>query len=194
MWAWTVHMCFSVRITHWRMKEINGLHLNSHSFVTLIALLTSDSGLWHFKRLFSLIMWSSPGSPSWLMFLHFIYPGSRYNFFHLFSVLGDGEHGLCSEREELINILCGWKYSWPQRIVTWLRFVNDLFPSQVTVAKRVACYMGAIFCRHEVSQNFNHIYMSSGALHVPRFKEILNTVWDLYVVFMEVTAGKSNLS
>lgn len=61
-------ICFSVRITDWRMKEKNGLHLYSHSFVTLIALLTSDTGLWHFKRLRSLIMWSA--SPGWLMFLN----------------------------------------------------------------------------------------------------------------------------
>lgn len=39
--------------------------------------------------------------------------------------------------------------------MTWLRFANDLFPSQVTVLELeawAACYIGAIFCRYEVSE------------------------------------------
>lgn len=73
--------------------------------------------------------------------------------------------------------------------MTWLRLVNYLFPSQVTVLEwvaRAACYMAAFYISWKWGfWNFNYIYVSSGALHVPRFKEILCTVWDLYVVLME---------
>lgn len=187
MWAWTVHMCFNVRITHWRMKETNGLHLYSHSFVILIALLTSDTGLWHFKRL-SLIMWSSPASPGWLMFLNTSHiPAQGIYFSSIFILRRWSAQAVLRERwinqYSLAGNIINLSASWPGYGLQMIYFRHRLlylnwWPGQPAILELYFADMRFLKFRS---------YLYVRRCTVTRFKEILNTVWDVCVVFIEDT-------